>query len=166
MNNVASSLASSARGESVALGNAFDAAENAFLAWKWNGGSIADIDARARSFGLSLAKMVEQYPGKVQEFAATVPEEYRGRVQGATSGQLGHGDNSLAKIEYSVEILAVDQQGKALVEKSSVDTYTDAEASNVLVMSHQEALQLVDQYREERRLADDPDAELSQALRM
>lgn len=166
MNNVASTLASSARGGSVALNDAFDVAENAFLAWKWNGASINDIASRASSFGLSLDKLVDLYPGKVQEFASTVPAEYRGRVQGATSGQLGHGENSLAKIEYSVAILAFDQQGKALVEKSSVDTYTDAEASNVLVMSRQEALQIVDQYREERRLADDPDAELSQALRM
>jgi hypothetical protein len=166
MNNVASSLAASARGQSMALDNAFDVAENAFLAWKWNGASIADIDARARSFGLTLDKLVEHYPSKVQEFAATVPAEYRGRVQGATSGTLGHGENSLAKIDYYVEILAIDQQGRALVEKFSVDTYTDAEASNVLVMSHQEALQLVDQYREEYRLASDPDAELSQSLRM
>lgn len=166
MNDVTSNLAKRALGGSLAMEAAFDAAENAFLQWKWDGATIEDIQARGKAFGMTMTNMVESYPEKIREWAATVPTEYQGRVRGASGDDPSQGENSLASIEYYAEILAFDQQGKALVEKSSVNSYTDADSTNVLVMSHQEAIQLINHYREEHRLAEDPDAELSTMFRM
>lgn len=170
MNDATKKFAKSCAGGSLVLDEAeqrWEAKEMTFRNWKWDGQSVQDIKEQGEKLGfLSVNKMVGIFPEKPLEWQATVPAEYRGSVHGLSEEPFQKVENSCEQIEYYVEILAFDKQDRALVRKSSVNTYTDGESENVMEMSQHEAMELVDQYREERRLAEDPDEELSPAFRM
>lgn len=114
--------------------------------WKWDGQSVEAIQAHANQCGYADAgDLLDWWPDMATDWALSVPEQHRGSVL----GEINHSGN-----EHYVEIVAVDQQGKALVNK--LTCYPDLHDQNgtARVMPMADAVALVEQYREERQQAE------------
>ncbi len=87
-----------------------------------------------------------------QRLTDTVPLDVRGAVWGLSQ----HTDqyNSLAKVQYGIQIHAIDKGDMALVEKVKTYAYEDASVSDFLYIPKSEAFALVDQYRQHAAMAE------------
>lgn len=97
---------------------------------KWSGTSVSDLPSGA----------IHEWPSIFTDsdrVANTVPEQYRGLVNGERG----------ADIESQIRIYAVDTQGNALVEKRESDKYLDANGSSIHIVTKEQAFAMVEQYR-------------------
>lgn len=114
--------------------------------WKWDGQSVEAIQAHADKCGYADAgDLLDSWPDMSTGWAASVPEQHRGSVLGRIDES---GD------EHYAEILAVDQQGQALVNELTCYPNLNAQNGTARVMPMADAMALVDQYRDERAQAE------------
>jgi len=111
--------------------------EAAVEAWQWNGLDVTDIMIR-------LPLIRDYFPHKLTEWEHTVPVESRGKVY----VESGHPCNSEETLHRSAQLLAVDTIGNALVLKLSHNTYTDEEVIECLVTPTDDAMSLLQNYRD------------------
>ncbi|HBO0992269.1 TPA: hypothetical protein ACRND3_006325 [Pseudomonas aeruginosa] len=108
---------------------------NEVSAWSWDGVSIENIKARAERYKLSLEDLIDD--AFVGGWPESVPELYRGFIRGRIDS--GH--------RYYMEILACDQNGRALVMRGVANLFTDAEGYKVVETTTATALAWADSYR-------------------
>lgn len=113
--------------------------EDLLAEWQWNGRTVRDIEKR-------IENIIFIVPQKNKEWAYTVPDDCRGKISYVAST---NPVNSLDEIHESVEILAVDRAGEALVCRGTIHTYYDAEGEKFIVMPVGEAKTLWAQYKEQ-----------------
>lgn len=114
--------------------------------WRWDGVTIDSIKAQATQYSLSLTDLVETW--FVGGWPHSVPEPYRGLIRGRTDrSKAVRTENSMAGNRYYMQILACDQNQRALVMRGVVDLYTDGEGYSVVETSTAEALAWADSYR-------------------
>jgi len=120
--------------------------ESEVSAWCWDGVSIEAIKAHAAQYHMDLRDLVDDH--FVGGWPSSVPESYQGFVHGRVDrSEADRTENSLAGHRYYMQILALDQNQRALVMRGVVDLYTDAEGYSVVETSAAEALAWADSYR-------------------
>jgi hypothetical protein len=122
----------------------------------WNGQSVSDLPYDT----------FENFPELFDSdhLRATVPETYRGLINGADVNV--DAANSLAYERDSLEILAIDQQGKALVRNTRFYNYEDVDVDRHEIIERADAFRRADKLRAERlaqELTDPQVAELQMA---
>ncbi|MHB2250820.1 hypothetical protein ACX64O_28685 (plasmid) [Pseudomonas fitomaticsae] len=114
--------------------------------WCWDGASIESIKGLAAQYRLSLSDLVDDH--FVGGWPSSVPKPYRGFIRGGVDRtEADRTENSMAGHSYYMQILACDQNQRALVMRGVVDLYTDAEGYNVVETSTAAALAWADSYR-------------------
>lgn len=114
--------------------------------WCWDGASIESIKGLAAQYDLSQSDLVDDH--FVGGWPSSVPEPYRGFILGGVDRtEADRTENSMAGRSYYMQILACDQNQRALVMRGVVDLYTDAEGYNVVETSTAAALAWADSYR-------------------
>lgn len=112
--------------------------------WCWDGVSIESIKRHAAHYRLSLRDLVDDH--FVGGWPDSVPEAYRGFICGrversAVTWAVDKG------YRYFMQILACDQNQRALVLRGVSEIHTDAEGYDVVETSCAAALAWVDSYR-------------------
>jgi len=114
--------------------------------WCWDGVSIDSIKGLATQYRLSLTDLVDDW--FVGGWPHSVPEPYRGFIRGRTDrSKADRTENRMAGHRYYMQILACDQNQRALVMRGVVDLYTDGEGYSVVETSTAEAMAWADSYR-------------------
>jgi hypothetical protein len=103
----------------------------------WSGNSVLDIPREAQDLFNELLHS--------ENLQATVPEEFRGQVWGARESTSA--TNSLAYTKRGLKILAVDLRGNALIEKTTLLEYEDADYSIFEIVRKDRAFSMVTEYR-------------------
>lgn len=111
--------------------------EDLLAEWQWDGRTVRDIEKRIEAINHIV-------PQKTKEWAYTVPDDCRGKFSYVA---LTNPVNSLDEVHKSIEILAVDRAGEALVCRGTIHTYLDAEGEDYSVMPVGEAKSLFSQYK-------------------
>jgi hypothetical protein len=110
--------------------------EAAAEAWQWDGRDVAAIMNR-------LPLIQDYFPHKLAEWEHTIPEDCRGKV----SVETGNPENSEEVVHRSARIIAMDNNGNALVLQTSYNTYTDEEEIINLITPVDAAMSLIQGYK-------------------
>lgn len=109
----------------------------------WDGKSLADLPM----------PLIDHDPEYARQPALrnTVPEAYRGPVDGATvrDGGPGAGENSEWSTSTTGEILAIDKQGQALLCRTTSNDYLGSEGWSIRSMPQSKAFAAIDGLRAE-----------------
>jgi len=103
----------------------------------WSGEAVADLSVDT----------LKDYPewASSDRLSSTVPEAYRGQVDGP---KLPCSEtNSLATVQESFEVLAVDLAGNALTRKVFTFAYEDADWMSYSIMPKDEAIAVLTEFR-------------------
>lgn len=123
-------------------------------AWKWDGVSIDGIKEFSAKRKLSLLDFVETY--FLEGWQETVPSDFQGLIKGAIEPGTGRGQYGRKGYQQLMQILAIDEQGDALVQSGAICIDTGAEGYSIIETTKDGAMEMAEQFRAAVALATSP----------